>query len=108
MAASSRAWLDGPAGSALVGVFPEPAHGRRSVVEDRDVPVFRAQPQLCRRAAAREPLAVRAGHDPIPAAVQEEDRREYPRGFESPRGDVGEVVGYEPPRSGLHGRVDDV
>ena len=108
MAASSRAWLDGPAGSALVGVFPDPLHGRRAGVEDRDVPVIRAQPQFCRGAAAREPLAVRAGHDPIPAAVQEEDRRDYPRGVESPRGDVGEVVVYEPARSGLDGRVDDV
>jgi hypothetical protein len=70
VATFSRAWLDGPAGSALLGVFLEALHGRRAGVEDRDVPVIRAQPQFCRGAAAREPLAMRAGHDPIPAAVQ--------------------------------------
>src|SRR5918997_4106263 len=26
---SGRAWLKGPAGSGLVGAFPEPLHGRR-------------------------------------------------------------------------------
>src|SRR5215210_2066524 len=108
MAASSRAWLDGPAGSALLGVFPEPLHGRRALVEYRDVPVIRAQPQFCRRAAVRKSLAVRAGHDPIPATVQEQSRRDYPRGVESPRADVGEVVVYEPARSGLHGQVDNL
>jgi hypothetical protein len=108
MDASGRAWLNGPADSALVGVFPEPLHGRRAGVEDRDVPAIWTQPQFCRGAAAREPLAVRAGHDSIPATVQEEDRRDYPRGFESPWGNVGEVVVYETTRSGLHSRVDDV
>jgi hypothetical protein len=86
MDASGRAWLNGPTGSALVGVFPEPLHGCRAGVEDRDVPVIRTQPQFCRGAAAREPLAVRAGHDSIPATVQEEDRRDYPRGFENTEG----------------------
>ena len=59
-------------------------------------------------AAAREPLAVRAGRDPIPATVHEEDRRGHLRGVESPRGDVGKVVVYQPDRSSLHGRTDDL
>ena len=59
--------------------------------------VVRAQPQFCRGAAAREPLAVRAWHHPIPATVQQEDRRNYLRRVGPPRGDVGQVVVYEPP-----------
>jgi len=57
-------------GSALVGVLPEPAHGRRAVVEDRDVSVIWVSPQFRRGTAAREPLAVRGGHDTIQATVQ--------------------------------------
>ncbi|CAA9415021.1 hypothetical protein AVDCRST_MAG82-1043, partial [uncultured Rubrobacteraceae bacterium] len=61
-------------GSASVGLLPQPAHGRRAMFEDRDVPFVRAQPQFGRGAAAREPLAVRGGYDPIPTAMQEKGR----------------------------------
>jgi len=37
--------------------------------------VIRRQPQLRRAAAVRQPFAVRTGHDPILAAVQEQDWR---------------------------------
>ena len=104
----SRTLVNTTRGSASVGVLPQPIHGRRTGAQDRDVPIIRAQPQFCRGAAAREPLAVRARHDPIPATVQEEGRRDHPRGVDSPRGDVGEVVVYGPARSSLHGRSDDV
>src|SRR5688572_24740623 len=94
MAVSGRACRIATRDSALVGLLPEPLHGRRALVEYRDVPVIRAQPQFCRGAAAREPLAVRAGHYPIPATVQEQSRGDHLRGVESPRGDEGEVVVY--------------
>ena len=54
--------------------------------------VVLAQPQFRRRAQAREPLAVRARHDPVSATVKKEARREHPLGVESPRADVGEIV----------------
>ena len=59
------------------------------------MPVVRVQPQFRRGATAAEPLAVRAGHDPMPAAVQQEGRRGYARGVGPSRGDVGEAVVYE-------------
>jgi hypothetical protein len=73
-------------GSALVGVLPEPVHGRRAGVEHRDVSVVRAQPQFCLGAAAREPLAVRAGHDPILATMQDRGSARLPARGRIPTG----------------------
>jgi hypothetical protein len=95
----SPAWTGRTAmrGSAPFGVLPEPVHGRPAGAQDRDVSVFRAQPQLRRGAAAREPLAMRAGHDPILASVQEKGRSDDVGGVEAPRSDAGEIVVDEPP-----------
>lgn len=65
--------------------------------------VVREQPQFRRGTAAREPLAVRAGHDAVPATVHEKNRRDYLGGIESPRGDIGKVVVDLPARASLHG-----
>src|ERR687889_595486 len=87
-------------GSAAFGALPEPAHGRcRARVQNRDVPVFWVQPQFCRRAMAREPLAVSGGHDPIPATVQEKGWSDDVGGVEAPRADACEIVVDEPPHA---------
>lgn len=57
-------------GSAPVGLLSEPTYARRSLIEHRDMPVVRAQPQFRRGAAAREPLAVGGGYYTVPAAMQ--------------------------------------
>lgn len=71
------------------------------------MPVLRAKPQFRRGAVAREPLAVRAGHDPIPATVQEQGRRDHLRGVETPRGDGCQIVVYQPAAAVLRRRTDD-
>src|SRR5215208_6991528 len=92
-----RGWVNTTRGSAPFGALPEPAHGRcRARVENRDVPVVRVQPQFCRRAMAREPLAVRGGHDPIPASVHEKGWSGDVGGVEAPRAHAGEIVVDEP------------
>jgi maleamate amidohydrolase len=60
--------------AARVGALTEPTQGRLGVIEDGDVSIVRVQPQFGSGAAAREPLAVRGRHDPVPAAVHQEGR----------------------------------
>src|SRR5829696_2325526 len=57
---------------------------------------------------AREPLAVRGGHDPIPASVQEKGWSDDVGGVEAPRADGGEVVGDEPSHAAGEGGTYDV
>ena len=80
-----------------MGVLPQPAQGRRAVVEDRDVSVVRAQLQFGRGDPVREPRAVGAGHDPVPAAVDEAGRSDDRGGVEAPRADAGEVASTKGP-----------
>ncbi len=72
------------------------------------MPVFRAQPQFGRGAAAREPLAVRGGHHPIPATVQEKGRSDDVGGVEASSADAGEIVVDEPPHAAGEGGINDV
>src|SRR5215208_2747768 len=78
--------------SPVRGVLPEPAQGCLAGMQDRDVSVVRPQPQLRPRGPAGQPLAVRAGHHAILAAVHEQHRRAYLPGVEPPRGDTSQVV----------------
>src|SRR5688500_861498 len=104
-----RALVNTTRGSAPFGALPEPANGRcRARVQNRDMPVFRVQPQFCRRAMAREPHAVRGGHDPIPATVQEKSRSDDVGGVEAPRPYACEIVVDEPSHAPGEGRTDDV
>src|SRR5215207_10715103 len=104
-----RGWVNTTRGSAPFGALPEPAHGRcRARVENRDVPVVRVQPHFCRRAMAREPLAVRGGHDPIPSTVQEKSRSDDVGGVEAPRADACEIIVDEPSHAASEGRTNDV
>src|SRR3712207_5175295 len=102
-------WVNTMRGSAPFGALPKPAHGRwRARVEDRDVPVFRVQPQFRRGATAREPLAVRGGHHPIPATVQEKGWSGDVGGVEAPRADASEIVVDEPAHAAGECGIDDV
>src|SRR5829696_8430288 len=95
--------------SAPFGALPEPGHGRcRARVQNRDVPVFRVQSQFRRRTMAREPLAVRGGHHPIPATVQDKGRSDDVGGVEAPRPDAGEIVVDEPSHAAGEGGTDHV
>jgi hypothetical protein len=98
---------DGLVRSALAGVLPQPAKGRIAGMQDRDVTVVRAQPQLRRRGLAGQPPAVRAGHHPILAAVYEQHRRAYRPGVEPPGGDAGQFVVHHPAQSAVHGLLDN-
>ena len=51
---------------------------------------------------------MRAGHDPIPAPVQEKGRGDDVGGLEAPRADAGEIVIDEPPHPTGEGGTDDV
>src|SRR5215203_5584645 len=104
-----RGWVNTTRGSAPFGALPESAHGRcRARVENRDVPVIRVQSQFCRRAMARQPLAVRGGHDPIPASVQEKSWSGDVGGVEAPRPDSGEIIVDEPSHAASEGAMDHV
>jgi hypothetical protein len=72
----------GPPCSAGAGVLAEPTQGHDPGVEDGDVPLVGAQPQFRRATAPGEPHRVRAGIDPVLAAVHEQDGR----GLNPPRG----------------------
>src|SRR6266545_6154640 len=70
--------------------------------------VAREQPQLGRRAAACEPPTVRAGHYPVFAAVQEQDRPHDLLRVESPWSDGGEVIIDQPLRPARNRGTYDV
>ena len=67
------------------------------------MPVVRAQPQLRRGGALRQPPAVRDGRDPVLAAVQEQRWRADLSEVEPPGGDVGQLVVHLPVRAALQG-----
>ena len=56
---------------------------------------------------ACEPLAVRTGHDPILATVQEKDWRAYLARVKPPWGDVCQVVIHQPAQAAFHGLSGD-
>src|SRR5215472_7874811 len=56
---------------------------------------------------AREPPAVRTGHDPILATVQEQDWRVYLPRIKPPRADVCEVVIHHPAQTASYGLPGD-
>ena len=77
--------FDGFGASTLTGVLAEPVQGHHAGAEDRDVSLVRAQPQFRRAAGLRQPPGLRAGHDPVLAAVYEQDRgRSPPEGHNPP------------------------
>ena len=57
---------------------------------------------------ARQPLAVRGGHHPIPATVQEKGWSDDVGGVEAPRPDAGEIVVDEPSHAAGEGGTDHV
>src|SRR6266852_335688 len=85
-------------GGHRVGTLQEPVHGRLSGAEDGDVSVVRAQPQFCRANVTGEPAAVRAGRDPILAALQDQDWRTHLPGVKAPRGEYARSSSTIPPR----------
>src|SRR5918997_1751313 len=93
LSACSELWAETPPavvfGSTPRGALAEPLHGSLAATEDGYVSVLRGQPEFCRGAVAGEPLAVRAGHDPVAAAVHYQGRSFRPRRVEPPRGDGG-------------------
>ena len=72
------------------------------------MPIVRAQPQFCRGAAAREPLAVGAWHDPIPPTMHEKGWSGDVSRVEAPRADACEIVVDETLHAAGEGGTDHV
>lgn len=82
----------------------QPLEGGFGMIEHGDVTVLAEEPELGRRAVPRQPLTVRAGHDCVLAAVDEQQRRGDQGRIETPVPDVGQIVVDQAARTSLKSR----
>jgi hypothetical protein len=75
-----------------MGVRLEPVHGERAGIEDRDVAVVRAEPELWPAAVAHQPVGVRGRHNSILSALHEQHGGVDPLHIEPPWGGERDIV----------------